>query len=334
MDYKETVEKIEKRGSFLSYRTDVKVLDCTIRDGGLVNNFDFNDDFVKNLYNTCIESGVDYMELGYKSSKKIFAPSKYGIWKFCNEDDIRRIVGDNNSPLKLSVMADTGKTDYHEDILPKQQSAIDMIRIATYIHQIPSAIDMIKDAHDKGYETCVNLMSISLISESELDDALEMLSRSEADCIYLVDSFGALYSEQIRVLTRKYLQVAEQTGKKIGIHTHNNQQLAYANTIEALVMGASYLDATMAGLGRGAGNCPLELLLGFLRNPKYNLRPVVKFIQENIPALQEKGVEWGFNIPYMLTGQLNLHPKIAIDYLDSKDKNDHLSFYDKLMNEE
>jgi len=334
MDYKETVEKIEKRGSFLSYRTDVKVLDCTIRDGGLVNNFDFNDVFVKNLYNTCIESGVDYMELGYKSSKKIFAPSKYGIWKFCNEDDIRRIVDDNNSPLKLSVMADTGKTDYHEDILPKQQSAIDMIRIATYIHQIPSAIDMVKDAHDKGYETCVNLMSISLVSESELDDALEMLSKSEADCIYLVDSFGALYSEQIRALTRKYLQVAEQTGKKIGIHTHNNQQLAYANTIEALVMGASYLDATMAGLGRGAGNCPLELLLGFLRNPKYSLRPVVKFIQENIPALQEKGLEWGFNIPYMLTGQLNLHPKIAIDYLDSKDKNDHLSFFDKLMNEE
>jgi 4-hydroxy 2-oxovalerate aldolase len=334
MDYKESVEKIEKRGSFLSYRTDVKVLDCTIRDGGLVNNFDFHDDFVRNLYTTCTEAGVDYMEFGYKSSKKIFAPSKFGIWKFCNEDDIRRIVDENNSPLKLSVMADTGKTDYHEDILPKQQSAIDMIRVATYIHQIPSALDIIKDAHDKGYETCVNLMSISLVSESELDDALEMLSRSEAECIYLVDSFGALYSEQIRALTRKYLQVAEQTGKTIGIHAHNNQQLAYANTIEALVMGASYLDATVAGLGRGAGNCPLELLLGFLRNPKYNIRPVIKFIQENIPALQEKGVAWGFNIPYMLTGQFNLHPKIAIDYLDSKDKNDYLSFFDKLMNED
>jgi 4-hydroxy 2-oxovalerate aldolase len=334
MEYKETVEKIEKRGSFLSYRTDVKVLDCTIRDGGLVNNFDFHDDFVRNLYTSCIEAGVDYMELGYKASKKIFAPAKFGSWKFCSEEDIRRIAGDNGSSLKLSVMADTGKTDYHEDILPKQQSAIDLVRIATYIHQIPSAIDMIKDAHDKGYETSVNLMSISLVSESELDDALDMLSTSEAEVIYLVDSFGALYSEQIRALTRKYLRFAEQTGKTIGIHTHNNQQLAYANTIESLVMGASFLDATVAGLGRGAGNCPLELLLGFLRNPKYHLRPIVKFVQENIPALQQKGVEWGFNIPYMITGQLNLHPKIAIDFLESKDKNDHLLFFDKLMNED
>jgi 4-hydroxy 2-oxovalerate aldolase len=334
MEYKESVEKIEKRGSFLSYRSDVKVLDCTIRDGGLVNNFDFHDDFVRNLYITCIEAGVDYMELGYKASKKIFAPGKFGTWKFCSEEDIRRIVDDNDCLLKLSVMADTGKTDYHEDILPKQQSAIDLVRIATYIHQIPSAIDMIKDAHDKGYETSVNLMSISLVGESELDDALEMLSTSEADVIYLVDSFGALYSEQIRALTRKYLRFAEETGKTIGIHTHNNQQLAYANTIEALVMGASYLDATVAGLGRGAGNCPLELLLGFLRNPKYHLRPVIKFVQENIPALQEKGMEWGFNIPYMITGQLNLHPKIAIDFLESKDKSDHLSFFDKLTNDE
>ena len=334
MEYKEIVEKIEKRGSFLSFRTDVKVLDCTVRDGGLVNNFDFPDDFVRNLYSSCIEAGVDYMELGYKASKKIFAPEKFGRWKFCSEDDIRRIVGDNDSPLKLSVMADTGKTDYHEDILPKQQSAIDLVRIATYVHQLPSAIDMIKDAHDKGYETSVNLMSISLVSESELDDALDMLSTSEAEVIYLVDSFGALYSEQIRALTRKYLRFASETGKIVGIHTHNNQQLAYANTIEALVMGASYLDATVAGLGRGAGNCPLELLLGFLRNPKYHLRPIIKFVQENIPAMQEKGVEWGFNIPYMITGQLGLHPKIAIDFLESEDKKDFLSFFDKLTNDD
>ena len=80
--------------------------------------------------------------------------------------------------------------------------------------------------------------------------------------------------------TEKYLKVAEASGKKIGIHAHNNLQLAYANTLESMIYGASFLDVTISGLGRGAGNCPLELLIGFLKNPKYKLMPVLKFIEE------------------------------------------------------
>ena len=97
-------------------------------------------------------------------------------------------------------MADAEKCDYREDILPCDQSVLDMIRVATYIHQIPLALDMIKDAHDKGYETTINLMSVSVISERELDEALELLVSSEVDTIYIVDSFGSLYSEQTRLL--------------------------------------------------------------------------------------------------------------------------------------
>ena len=135
--------------------------------------------------------------------------------------------------------------DYHEDILPKDQSVLDMIRVATYIHQIPTALDMIKAIHDKGYETTINVMAVSVVKEKELDEALEILSKSEVEVIYLVDSYGSLYSEDVQALTRKYLQYAEAAGKKIGIHTHNNQQLAYANTIESLILGASYLDSTL-----------------------------------------------------------------------------------------
>ncbi|PIP16616.1 MAG: nucleoid-structuring protein H-NS, partial [bacterium (Candidatus Ratteibacteria) CG23_combo_of_CG06-09_8_20_14_all_48_7] len=169
-----------------------------------------------------------YMEIGYKASKKIFSPTQYGTWKYANEDDIRRIVGENKTNLKLAAMADAERTDYHEDILPKEKSVLDMIRIATYINQIPTAIDMIKDAHDKGYETTVNIMAISVVKEHELEDALEVLVESPVGTIYLVDSFGALYSEQIRELTLKYLKYANPAGKEVGIHTHNNQQVAYA----------------------------------------------------------------------------------------------------------
>ena len=148
-----------------------------------------------------------------------------------------------------------------------------MVRVASYIHQVPTALDMIKDAHDKGYETTVNLMSVSTVTERELDEGLELLAESEAQAIYVVDSFGALYSEQVHYLVRKYLHYAKAAGKEVGIHAHNNLQLAFANTIEAIILGANMLDATMAGLGRGAGNCPMELLIGFLHNPKYQPSP-------------------------------------------------------------
>ena len=318
---------------WLGYRPEIKVLDCTIRDGGLMNDHLFDDNVVKAVYQACVEAGIDYMEFGYKASKKIFAQQDFGRWKFCDEDDIRRIVGDNESNLKLSVMADAERTDYHEDILPKEQSVLDMIRVATYIHQIPTAVDMIKDAADKGYETTCNLMAVSTLQESQIIGALEALVRTPVGTIFVVDSFGSLYSEQIRDFTSMFLQYAQPAGKQVGIHTHNNQQLAYANTVEALVLGANRLDASLAGLGRGAGNCQMELLVGFLHNPKFKLRPLLKCIRDYIEPMRDK-LNWGFGIPYMITGQLNQHPREAMKFMESQDNKDIVRFFDSILDEQ
>jgi len=318
---------------WVTYRPEIRVLDCTIRDGGLMNDHFFEDGVVKGVYDACAAAGVDYMEIGYKASKRIFAPDKFGAWKFCDEDDVRRIVGDNPTELRLSAMADAEKTDYHTDILPREKSVLSVIRVATYIHQIPTAVDMIKDAHDKGYETTVNLMAISTVSDRELDEALNVLAATPVDTIYLVDSFGALYSEQIQDLTRRYLTVARQVNKEVGIHAHNNQQLAYANTIEAIIQGANRLDATMLGIGRGAGNCPIELLIGFLRNPKFHIRPVLKCIQEHFIPLRAK-ITWGYEIPYAIAGQLNRHPRASIAALSGTNHVDYVSFYDQCLVDE
>jgi len=326
-------EQEQYQERWIGYRPEIKVLDCTVRDGGLMSNHQFDDAVVKAIYQACVEAGIDYMELGYKSSKRIYSPTEFGPWKFCTEDDVRRIVGDNESSLKLSVMADAERTDYHEDILPKEQSVLDMVRVATYIHQIPIAIDMIKDAADKGYETTCNLMAISTVQESQLRSALEALAESPVGTIYVVDSFGSLYSEQIRDFTRLYLQYAESAGKIVGIHTHNNQQLAYANTIEGLVQGANRLDGSLAGLGRGAGNCPMELLVGFLHNPKLRLRPLLRCIRDHIEPMRER-LRWGFAIPYMITGQLNQHPRDAMKFMEGADTEDIVSFFDLMLDEE
>lgn len=324
---------MEQKGELISYRPDIKVVDCTIRDGGLVNNFYFDDEFVRNLYTANVAAGVEYMEFGYKASKEIFDVKEFGKWKFCDEQDIRDIVGDNNTDLKISVMADVGRTDYKKDIIPKTDSVIDMIRIATYINTIPAVIEMIHYCAEMGYETTINIMAVSTAAESELDLALDLLAQSEVGTIYLVDSYGSLYPEQIRRLADKYLKVAEKYGKKVGIHAHNNQQLAFANTIEACTVGVSYLDATMSGMGRGAGNCNMELLLGFLRNPKYSLNPVLKFLQNQMLPLKKTGLVWGCDVQYMLTGQQNQHPRTAIAFT-AEQREDYAAFYQSLLDRE
>jgi len=322
----------DAKGSWVTYRPDIKVLDCTVRDGGLINNHQFEDGFVKAVYDCCVAAGIDYMEIGYKGDKKIYAPTEHGKWKFCDEDDIRRIVDDNPTDLKLSAMADAERSDYKNDILPREKSVLDMIRVATYIHQIPTALDMIKDAHDKGYETTLNLMAVSAVHDQDLNEALEVIAQSEVDVVYVVDSFGALYSEEIRDLVKSFRAVLESAGKEVGIHAHNNLQLAFANTIEALIVGASRLDATINGMGRGAGNCQLELLLSFLKNPKFHLRPVLKCIQETFLPLQDK-MEWGYRIPYLITGMLNLHPRAAIKMRAGDTPDDYVGFYDQMTEE-
>ena len=318
------------KAPWITYRPEIKVLDATIRDGGLINDHMFEEGFVRAVYETCGAAGVNYMEVGYKGSGRVFNRDKFGAWKFCLEDDLRRVIGDSPA-VKVAVMADAGgKTDYRTDILPKDKSIIDMVRVACYIHQIPEAVDMIKDSHDKGYETTCNIMAISTCTETEIDQALEEIAKSPCSTVVVVDSFGSMYGEQIASLVQRYKSALEGTGKEVGIHAHNNQELAFANTIEAIIHGANRIDATMGGLGRGAGNCRMELLLGFLRNPQYNIRPVWKLIQDHIVPLQQT-MQWGPLPPYVIAGQLNQHPRTAIAWLAGESPDACGDFYDKVI---
>ncbi|MHB9027197.1 MAG: aldolase catalytic domain-containing protein [Candidatus Latescibacterota bacterium] len=321
------------KAPWVTYRPELKVLDCTIRDGGLINDHQFDNDLVKAVYEACVEAGLDYMEIGYRNSKRLFPKSKYGLFRHSDEEAIRKVIGEHDAKatgLKLAVMADAGKSDWKTDILPKDQSLVDMIRVACYVTQIPEAVEMIYDAHEKGYETTCNLMAISTVQHTEIDQALEVLATTPVDVIVVVDSFGAFYREQLSIFVNKYLDAVKDTGKQVGIHAHNNQQLAFANTIEAIILGANRIDATMAGLGRGAGNCPMELLLGFLRNPKFKGRPIWQLIQDHFVKLQQN-MEWGPLAPYIITGQHNRHPRAAMEFRAGQDKDNYLEFYDKIV---
>lgn len=317
----------------MDYRPEIRVLDATLRDGGLVNDFYFSDKFVQDLYLANLRAGVDYMEFGYKASREMFDESKFGKWKFCKDEDIRAVVGDNNTDLKISVMADVGRCDYKKDIIDRANSPIDMVRVATYINTIPAAIDMIEDAHAKGYETTCNIMALSNTQEKDLEVALNLVGQSHVDAIYIVDSYGAFCPEQVARVAHIFMEICAQYGKEVGVHAHNNQQLAFANTIEAVGDGVNFLDATYNGMGRGCGNCMMELLLGFLKNPKYNIYPVIQFIEKHMTKLKEEGVIWGYDFPYLLTGILNQHPRSAIQFMKNGRK-DYTEFYKELLDKD
>ncbi len=308
------------------YRPEIKVIDCTVRDGGLMNKWQFTDGFVRNVYTALTEAGIDYMEIGYLSSESAFSRKEVGPWKFCAEDDIKRIIGDDEKKIKLSAMADIGRID-HKDIPFKSDSSLDMIRVACYAHQVDAAIDLAHHCIEKGYETAINVMAVSTVGLRELDEALDDLAKCKVPIIYLVDSFGSFYSEDIEVLAAKYIE--RLPGKTIGIHTHNNQQLAFSNTISSIIAGINYLDASLYGIGRGAGNCPMELLISFLKNPKFKTRPIIEAIETEILPWREK-IDWGYFIPYMVTGTMNQHPRTAMAHMESDKKSNVTAFYDQL----
>lgn len=311
------------------FREKIKVLDCTIRDGGLMNNHNFDFRFVREVYRAVSEAGIDYMEIGYKNSKELFSPKEYGAWKFCDDEEIRKVIDGIESRTKISVMVDIGRVNI-DDVKPVSESPVKMIRVATYVKDIDKAIFMVNHFAEKGYETTINIMAISKDQGVELDEALRQIeNESKANVVYIVDSFGNLYQETTEILVKRFKAILKT--REVGFHGHNHQQLAFSNTIEAIIHNANYLDATIYGIGRAAGNCPLELLVGFLKNPKFDIRPILDVISSEFITLSKK-IEWGYVIPYAIAGMMNEHPKTAMALRNSDKKENYREFYESIKN--
>lgn len=310
--------------------SNTKIVDCTIRDGGLVNNWDFSVEFVQNLYAGLNEAGVDYMEIGYKNSPKLLkGADQAGPWRFLNDDFLREVIPQKGK-TKLSALVDIGRVD-EDDILPREESLLDLIRVACYIKDVDKALELVQTFHDRGYETTINIMALSNVMENELLEAFEMIKDSVVDVVYIVDSYGSLDHNDFKYLVEKFK--THLPNKRLGVHTHNNMQLAFSNTLIAAENGVELLDASVYGMGRAAGNCPTELLVTHLKGTKYTLRPVLDIIERFMIPLREKE-EWGYLIPYMITGTLDEHPRSAMALRASANKDKGVEFYDKLTTPE
>lgn len=307
----------------------IKTLDCTIRDGGLVNNWDFSVEFVQDLYNNLSEAGVEYMEIGYKNSPKLLNATEPNPWRFLDDQFLKEVIPEKKS-TKLSALVDIGRVD-PDDILPREESILDMIRVACYAREVDKGLELVKMFHDLGYETTLNIMALSSVPEHQLIKAFEMVRESPVDVVYIVDSFGSLDPADIAHQVKKFKEMLP--NKQLGIHTHNNLQLAFANTLSAMQNGVTFLDSSVYGMGRAAGNCHTELLVGYIQKTSYEIKPLLGFIEKHMVDMRQKW-EWGYIIPYMISGILNEHPRVAMAYRNTEDRDKYVNFYDQVTSPE
>lgn len=293
---------------------DFQVLDCTIRDGGYINNWQFDNRLVREAYRALSKSGVDYIEIGYRGAEKYFNKDEYGIWRFSPEEAIHEVISNING-AKLALMADYGKID-PGDFCVARDSAVELVRVAAHKDCLKEAIDLLGQIKKKGYKVSLNVMDYNNLSENERDELIAMLKGTGIDYIYVVDSYGSLFPYQIKPIVEPLLSVPN---IKVGFHPHNSLQMAFANALEAIRCGVHILDSTIYGMGRAAGNLPTEIIISFLEKQKknrYNSIPLLNIIDRYFVSLLNEN-KWGYQLPYMLSGMFQCHPNYAKSLVDS-----------------
>jgi 4-hydroxy 2-oxovalerate aldolase len=291
----------------------ITFLDCTLRDGGYYTDWDFNLDKTKKLVEELNEAGVNIIEIGYKAP---YSRGKYyGLFRNCNEDYLTFISKKDQAEYSfmIDVKEFVKETAVDFSLLDKYIKAADKsvfswVRLASYVPTIWAIPTLTDYFHKKGYKVTFNLMGGSLLSDAEIKAALNKATDASVDVFYIADSFGAFYPEDIRRLIRF---IKSKYSGKIGIHTHENQGLAYINTLIAIEEGVDFVDGTVCGMGRGAGNLRTEqFLLGYSQkyvDNIYNSSALLPSIVSFIEPLKDK-YKWGFHYSYMFSGLMNIHP--------------------------
>ncbi len=290
----------------------IEILDCSIRDGGYVNNWYFSKELVREVYRDLSKGGVDFIELGFRSTEEYFDSKKYGLWKFSREEDLCEVKRNING-AKISVMGDFGKIDL-DDLPDRKDSCVDLFRMAAHKDNIFKSIDFLENIKAKGYITSLQTMGYSSYSDQEKRDLIDALKKTHLDYVYVADSYGSIFPFQVERLFTPFLEVGH---LKTGFHPHNNLQMAFANTIEAMRIGVDIVDTTIYGIGRGAGNLPTEILLSYFYvqgEDKYNVIPVLNCIEQYFIDLI-KETPWGYQLPYMISGIFNSHPSYSKELL-------------------
>lgn len=296
-------------------RDNIKLLDCTLRDGGYITDWYFGEDIIKRMICDLAAAGLDFVECGYLNRR----PYEKGTAIFHCIDQVKGFLPKNKSAAKMLVMADVTQF-LPEDITPYDGTSVDGIRVVFYKHQIEEALVLCEKVKDMGYELFVQPMVTIDYSLAEYQSLSRKISELEPCGVAIVDSFGYMLKENFR----QYFDILDAVLKPdvfIGFHSHNNMQLAFVTAQDILEYETNrnlIIDCSLYGIGRGAGNLNTELIANYYnmtKHRKYNIEKIEECISKYImPIAAEKS--WGYS-PYMfLTGRYHCHPNFACYLLE------------------
>ena len=317
--------------------SDFKLLDCTIRDGGYVNDWHFTNEQIKNCYIACSNSDVEYMEIGFKNYKTSSNLEKFGKTYFCEEEFINEIIGNING-CKIAVMVTINAFDIN-DFVPKKESKIDLVRVLMAYHgskngndeildhqQLCDGIKQVKLLIDLGYEISFNIGRIDKMSKEQLYIVCKELSKTNIKYFTIADTYGSVdldYIEFVIPYIKNLFHNEFKNDIKIGFHAHDNCSDASVKAIHAIKFGATMIDGCSLGFGRGSGNAKMELLMMNLNKnygKNYDFINIVEFGDIFLINYKECTNNICYNVVYALSAYFGCHVTYAIDVIENYDK--------------
>ena len=294
-----------------SYKEEPILIDCTLRDGGYYNKWDFNYSLVNKYLNAVSSAGIDFVEIGFRTLKN----NEYlGPLAYCTEDYLRDLKFKNSTKIGVMINSSEVKSDENfseimNRLFPVKalHSKVSLVRIATTLEDLKNAIRAGKWLKNQGYIIGINLMQIATLNINEIKKFASEFKIFKPNVLFFADSTGTLKTENIDSIIKS---LRLNWMGDIGIHAHDNMHRALINTLEAHNKGAKWLDSTVNGLGRGPGNTKTEDLVFELKkinDPNIDFLPLIDLIQNDFAVLKEK-YKWGSNPFYFLSGKNKIHP--------------------------
>jgi len=286
-----------------------KILDCTLRDGGYYTNWDFDSNIIDNYIKYTNDLKIDYIEIGYRNKKKL---NEYrGQFFYTPLHTLKYFK--KKSKHKIAIMIDykSIKTNEINDLLSDAVQYVDLVRVAVAPSEIKKIQDFVKEIKSMGFKVALNIMYLSQWKIKGIKQTLAKIQN--VDFLYLVDSYGSIFPEN---LERVIYELKGLNNLKLGFHSHDNIELAFANTLTAIKNKIDIVDSTILGMGRGSGNLKTELLLIKIysnSNDKYKLYDALDNLVSTFSPLKEK-YKWGSDISYKFAG-INSYPQKDIMYL-------------------
>jgi len=299
------------------------ILDCTIRDGGYYNKWDFDIDLSKKYIKQIYESNIDCIEIGYRSLKN---DKFYGPFYYCSEKFLKSL--DIPKSLEVAVMVNANEIEECQNLIDdlfedKDHSIISLVRIASDLGSVVNIIPAINLLKKKGYKVSLNLMKVTNISDKDLVLILEtLMNKCEIDIFCIADSFGNLSQS---MLIEKINLIKASWNSQIGVHLHNNQGRACASALVAYNANVDWIDTTVLGMGRGAGNASTERLMLDINEISpdslimYKPKKLFGMILDEFTKLKNKH-QWGYNLFYEISSRYSLHPNHIMELMASRDR--------------